>query len=84
MKFTNTDRTLMEMLFRRGMVKDISGTCKIGRFQRIWSVRLMPKTDMHEEYYSGTISGIYDKMAIADTLYECLNQMEMLAVEYSD
>ena len=83
MKFTNTDRTLMEMLFRRGMVSDISGTCQVGRFHRIWSVRKMPKTEMHEAYYSGTVGGIYEKMAIADTLTECLDGLEEIIKEYS-
>ena len=83
MKFTNTDRTLMAMLLQRGTAADISGYCQVGRFQRIWSVRYMPKTSMHDAYYSGTVGGIYDKIAIADTLNECLNKLEEIIKDYS-
>ncbi len=84
MKFSNTDRTLMEMLFRRETAREIGGVCKVGRFERIWTVRQMPKTDMHEEYFTGLICGVYDKMAMADTLHECLNQMGTIIAEYND
>ncbi len=38
---------------------------------------------MHEDYFSGLICGIYDKMAIADTLDECLSQLEAIIEEES-
>jgi hypothetical protein len=83
MKFSITDRTLMKMLFERGTVSEVGGVSKVGRFERIWNVRHLPKTNMHEDYFSGIICGVYDKMAIADTLDECLSQLEAIIEEES-
>lgn len=82
MKFAITDRTLMKMLFERGTVSEISGVCKVGRYERRWEVIFRPVTIFRAEaYYEASVSGIYDQTATGDTLDECLDKLEAIIEE---
>lgn len=79
MKFSITDRTLMNMIFARGTITEVSGVCKIGRYDRRWEVIYRPVTTFRAEaYYEASITGVYDRSATGETLDECLDGLEAL------
>lgn len=82
MKFSITDRTLMEMLYQRGTVSEISGVCKVGRYERKWTVVFHPASIFCDEsYYTGTVSGVYSQVAEGITLGEALDGLESIIKE---
>lgn len=77
MKFSNTDRTLMAMLFQRGTVTEFNGKCTVDGIERTWIVRHIPANDLRRnEMYSGIITGIYGEIICEDTLVGCLDKIE--------
>ena len=80
--FSKTDRTLMEMLFRRGTVNEISGVCKVGRYEQTYTIRFYPVTIFRpEEFYGATVTGIYGDPVDASTLTECLDKLEAMIAD---
>lgn len=80
--FDKSTRTLMKMLFERGAVTEISGVCKVRRWQRKWTVVYHPVNDFRDEaYYTGTVAGVYSLEAEGLTLDEALNGLEKILEE---
>ena len=77
--FDKSTRTLMAMLFQRG-ITEMDTTITIGGFERHVAVRLF-RADMwrDEDYYMATISGREDEFT-GTTLDEVLDQLQ----EYID
>lgn len=82
MKFTITNRKLMKMLFELGDVNQISGVCKVGRYDQTWTVFFHPVTIFRAEAgFTATVTGIYDQQAYGTTLDEVLNALEAMIEE---
>ena len=82
MNLAITDRTLLGMIFQRGTITEVSGACKVGRYEQIWTVRHHPVTIFRAEaFFSATVTGIYGKSVEADTLAECLDKLESMIAE---
>ena len=75
MTFTKTDRTLMAMLFARGVVTEIDGVIP-GTERRFNVCCYRPNLFRAEEHYEGYISGVYGEDFRGDTLDETLDAME--------
>ena len=74
--FSKTDRTLMAMMFRRGMVTEISGTYTENHIEYSWGIRFHPVDIFRaESYFTGTLSHWYEDFT-GDTLDEVLDQIE--------
>lgn len=82
MRFSLTNRKLMKMLFDLGEVNQISGVCKVGRYNQTWTVYFHPVTLCRAEaFFSATVTGIYNEEASGDTLDECLDKLEAIIEE---
>lgn len=83
MTFNLTDRTLMRMLFERGIVTEIDGVYKDGCDERRWEIRHYPKNLFRDdEHYTAMVSGIYEEVT-GETLFECLDNLEAMYAEYA-
>lgn len=83
MKFNLTDRTLMKMLFERGMVTEITGVYTEGHHERRWEIIRRPANLFRDkEYFTASVSSIYET-AQGATLDEALDALEAMIAEYA-
>lgn len=74
--FNLTDRTLMKMLFERGMVTEIDGTFKDGWDERRWEIRLF-RADLWRDnsYYTVSLSG-WSEDFVGESLDDVLDKLQ--------
>jgi len=80
MKFATTDRTLMKMLFERGLVKSINGI--IPGTDRAFYVYYYDTGNFSDApFFSGFIAGRYTDDYYGETLDETLDKMEAIIAQ---
>lgn len=73
--FDKSTRTLMAMLFQRGIVTTIDGIVT-GTERKFYIYRYGPGIVNDHEYYTGWVSGVYTADCSGDTLEETLDKLE--------
>jgi hypothetical protein len=73
--FDKSTRTLMAMLFQRGLVTTIDGVVP-GTERKFYVYHYGPNIISENDYYTGWISGIYGVVCDGSTLNEALDKLE--------